>query len=232
MKCAAFVLANPGYIMSIQPAINILSGCSNPIRRKQLMMEGGRAKPEQLTLKQKEILERIKKHADNVKLAQDNNLDEQSAYTMQRLEQVIKNLNEAANDSNYGLLDTLIGTAEKSAKRDESTRKLPGLHGLRKELAGNFAVDAVLAPNEDPGLVRFLFNYKADNGGRIKKITFLGVIDYHRKENVKLWSTIPSSNQGAYILTQNTKGESYGVLKVTTGGQQNNNLAEHLTKKR
>ena len=42
MKCAAFILANPDYIMSIQPAISILSNCSNPIRRRQLMMEGGR----------------------------------------------------------------------------------------------------------------------------------------------------------------------------------------------
>ena len=42
MKCAAFILANPDYIMSIQPAISILSNCSNSIRRRQLMMEGGR----------------------------------------------------------------------------------------------------------------------------------------------------------------------------------------------
>lgn len=41
IKCAAFVLANPTYILSLQPAINIINGCSNPIRRKQLLMEGG-----------------------------------------------------------------------------------------------------------------------------------------------------------------------------------------------
>jgi hypothetical protein len=217
--------------MSIQPAINILSGCSNPIRRRQLMMEGGRANPEQLILKQQEILARIKKHANNVKLKQDNNLDEQSTYTMQRLEQVIKNLNEAANDSNYGLLDTLIGTAEKSTKRSESPRKLPGLHGLKDNLEGNFAVDALLVPNANPGAARFLFSYKVDNGGRIKNITFLGVGNYHGEGSVELWSTIPSSNQGAYILAKNTQGEYYGVRKVTTGGQQHNNLAEE-TKRR
>jgi len=42
MKCAAFVLLNSEYITGIQPAISILGGCSNPIRRRQLLMEGGR----------------------------------------------------------------------------------------------------------------------------------------------------------------------------------------------
>ena len=231
MKCAAFVLVNPGYINGILPAISILSGCSNIIRRRQLMMEGGRANPEQLTPKQEKIILRIKENADNVKLEQNNNLDEQSTYTMQRLETVIKHLNEAANDSGYKLLATLYETAQRSANREEAPRKLPGLHGLRSNLEGTFTIDALVVPNENPGGTRFLFDYKTDNGGRIKNIRFLGVINDHGKENVKPWSEISSSNRGNYILAKNTRGESYGVRKVTTGGQKNNDLAEQTRKR-
>ena len=69
MKCAAFILANPDYIMSIQPAISILSNCSNPIRRRQLMMEGGR---QPMTVEERERLQvertrRVKEKEDQWK---------------------------------------------------------------------------------------------------------------------------------------------------------------------
>ena len=69
MKCAAFILTNPDYIMSIQPAISILSNCSNPIRRRQLMMEGGR---KAMTVEERERLQvertrRVKEEEDQWK---------------------------------------------------------------------------------------------------------------------------------------------------------------------
>ncbi|CAF3028795.1 unnamed protein product [Rotaria sp. Silwood2] len=39
-KCAAFILTNPHYVVGILPALNISYQTSNPIRRKQLLVEG------------------------------------------------------------------------------------------------------------------------------------------------------------------------------------------------
>ena len=40
-QCAAFILTNPGFISGIHPALSIINQTRNPIRRKELMGEGG-----------------------------------------------------------------------------------------------------------------------------------------------------------------------------------------------
>lgn len=124
IKCAAFILANPDYIMSIQPAISILSGCSNPIRRRQLMMEGGR---QAMTVEERQRLSVERKHRikeeekqwkdeipEEIKSAKNETLMEEALKKVQGNENGLKEVppvNE--NDPTLKTYVRNIGTDEK-----------------------------------------------------------------------------------------------------------------------
>ncbi|UJR06676.1 hypothetical protein I4U23_010962 [Adineta vaga] len=221
-QCAAFILTNPNFISGIHPAVSIINQTRNPLRRKELMGEGGQ---KQLNNTQKQIISNLEKQSKNgkVNISNEENLKEQSTKVLSNLQSVIETLN---NSEDQDLLESLQMSRKdykEKGGRDSNSRSLEGLHSLEGDLEGCFTVDPsrLFHEQQGPGAARFLFKWKPSNSGQLH-IQFLGVCDDHMdkkdssKNNVKEWNTIPEANKNNFIKVKNAQNQEFGVRKVST----------------